>query len=182
MAKSFAPSRERNPPEIFRRSFVMRPWRAASLFVKGAAGSRGKRSASSLRDENRSGGFCPARRGVCRRPSPRAAAASRGAPAPRRRSHRDAKARPGRPIGRQARSWARTIMSQAVPYPRIADRTITSRRHRRTPPRLFVLHTESGGCDFVNTLLARGLREYSTSRRGISATGSTWSTRFVAIA
>jgi hypothetical protein len=34
-AKSFAPHSERNPPEIFWRSFIMRPSRSARLLVKG---------------------------------------------------------------------------------------------------------------------------------------------------
>src|SRR5271168_5177800 len=38
VAKSAAPSEERKPPEIFCRSFIMRPSRSASLLLKGTAG------------------------------------------------------------------------------------------------------------------------------------------------
>ena len=48
-AKSIAPSNERNPPEIFCRSFIMRPSRSASLLVKGTLGSCRKRNVSALR-------------------------------------------------------------------------------------------------------------------------------------
>ena len=45
-AKSFAPSSERNPPEIFCRSFIIRPSRSARLLVNGTRGSVRKRSTS----------------------------------------------------------------------------------------------------------------------------------------
>src|SRR5665648_1140012 len=52
--KSFAPSVERKPPEIFCRSFIIRPSRSAKLFVKGTRGSVRKRSTSCLRVLRRS--------------------------------------------------------------------------------------------------------------------------------
>src|SRR5271157_144539 len=46
---SAAPSSERKPPEIFCRSFIIRPSRSAWLLVNGTAGSDRKRSTSCLR-------------------------------------------------------------------------------------------------------------------------------------
>src|SRR5271166_2843317 len=45
-AKSFAPSSDRNPPEIFCRSFIILPSRSARLLVNGTRGSVRKRSTS----------------------------------------------------------------------------------------------------------------------------------------
>src|SRR5208283_1743693 len=63
-AKSVAPSSERKPPEIFCRSFIMRPSRSASLLVNGTVGSCRKRSVSSRRVTNLNSRLCPARRGA----------------------------------------------------------------------------------------------------------------------
>ncbi len=63
-AKSFAPSFERKPPEIFCHSnFIIRPSCSARLLVKGTAGSLGKRSTSDLRVLRRSSRLWPTRRG-----------------------------------------------------------------------------------------------------------------------
>ena len=43
-AKSFAPSSKRNPPEIFWRSFIMRPSCSARLLVKGTSDRSGSAS------------------------------------------------------------------------------------------------------------------------------------------
>src|SRR3954469_9636298 len=48
-AKSSAPASERKPPEIFCRSFIIRPSRSTRLLVKGTRGSVRKRSTSCLR-------------------------------------------------------------------------------------------------------------------------------------
>src|ERR1700728_3018623 len=48
-AKSFAPSSERKPPEIFFRSFIIRPSRSARLLVNGTRGLVRNRSTSGLR-------------------------------------------------------------------------------------------------------------------------------------
>ena len=61
--KSFAPSVERKPPEIFCRSFIIRPSRSARLFVKGTRGSVRQRSTSCLRVLRRSKRLWPIRRG-----------------------------------------------------------------------------------------------------------------------
>ena len=47
-AKSLAPCSERKPPEIFCRSFIIRPSRSARLLVNGTRGSARKRSTSGL--------------------------------------------------------------------------------------------------------------------------------------
>ena len=47
-AKSLAPSSEWKPPEIFCRSFIIRPSRSARLLVNGTSGSARKRSTSGL--------------------------------------------------------------------------------------------------------------------------------------
>ena len=62
-AKSFAPFSERKPPEIFCRSFIMRPSCSARLLVKGTVGSVRKRSTSCLRVLRRSRRLWPTRRG-----------------------------------------------------------------------------------------------------------------------
>ena len=62
-AKSFAPHSERNPPEIFWRSFIIRPSRSARLLVKGTVGSVRNRSTSSRRVLRRSSRLWPTRRG-----------------------------------------------------------------------------------------------------------------------
>ena len=53
-AKSFALHSDRNPPEIFWRSFIIRPSRSARLLVKGTMGSVRNRSTSSRRVLRRS--------------------------------------------------------------------------------------------------------------------------------
>jgi hypothetical protein len=56
-AKSFAPSSERNPPENFWRSFILRPSCSARLLVKGTAGSVWQRRASCLRCSSAARGY-----------------------------------------------------------------------------------------------------------------------------
>ena len=63
VAKSIAPASDRNPPEIFCRSFIIRPSCSAKLLVKGTLGSVRKRSTSGLRSRNRSRRLWPTRRG-----------------------------------------------------------------------------------------------------------------------
>jgi hypothetical protein len=53
-AKSLAPSSERKPPEIFCRSFIIRPSRSARLLVNGTSGSVRKPSTSCLCVQRRS--------------------------------------------------------------------------------------------------------------------------------
>ena len=62
-AKSFAPSSDRKPPEIFWRNFIIRPSCSARLLAKGTAGSVRKRSTSCLRVFRRSKRLWPTRRG-----------------------------------------------------------------------------------------------------------------------
>jgi hypothetical protein len=49
MLKSCAPASERNPPDIFCLSFIMRASRSASVSVNGTAGSDRKRKTSGFR-------------------------------------------------------------------------------------------------------------------------------------
>ena len=64
MANSLAPWQERNPPEIFCRSFIMRAACSARLLVKGMRGSVRKRNTSSLRSLKRISKLWPGRRGL----------------------------------------------------------------------------------------------------------------------
>src|SRR6266436_9689311 len=61
-AKSSAAASERNPPEIFCRSFIMRTSRSAWLLVNGTSGSLRKRNTSSLRSLRRTRRLWPMRR------------------------------------------------------------------------------------------------------------------------
>ena len=62
-AKSLAPSSERKPPEIFCRSFIIRPSRSARLLVNGTADWRGSGVHSCLWVRKRSSKLWPTRRG-----------------------------------------------------------------------------------------------------------------------
>src|SRR4051812_40533513 len=73
-AKSLALASERNPPEIFCRSFIIRPSRSTRLLVKGTRGSVRKRSTSCFRVPRRSRRLWPTRRAG--RPRRRAATAA----------------------------------------------------------------------------------------------------------
>jgi hypothetical protein len=61
-AKSVAPCQERKPPEIFCRTFIMRPSRSTRLLVNGTIGSYRKRRVSCLRVSRRKRRLCPVRR------------------------------------------------------------------------------------------------------------------------
>ena len=62
VAKSCAPCSERNPPEIFIRSFIIRKSCSAWLFVNGTLSSLRNRNTDSRLALSRNARFCPGRR------------------------------------------------------------------------------------------------------------------------